>query len=103
MKWIQSYLAGRNQVVEIETFTSQQLEHPACSVIQGSIGTCILYMIYVADLPFSLHDHGPQSASQEAESLDPTATTYVDDIFADIHNIVESSTPKKNLGIIFTN
>ena len=82
IRWIESYLGGRSQYVEVEGFRSGQLQHPSCSVIQGSIASCILYAIYTADLPLVLHpDHPRHDPAGERHCDQPAATTYVDDAF----------------------
>ena len=65
----------------MESFSSRQLDHPVCSVIQGSIASCLLYTIFTAEKPLELYDHEPYSSSQEAVADEPTAITYVDDVF----------------------
>ena len=52
-----------------------------CSVIQGSVGSCVLYAIFTADLPFALHPHRILTATQERECPEPQVTTFVDDAF----------------------
>ena len=81
LKWIKSYLSDRKQQVEVDTFSSQRMELEPCSVIQGSIASCILYQIFTADLPLAVHQHPLQSASQEETCSFPQVGTYVDDIY----------------------
>ena len=61
LAWMVSFLEGRSQVVEIEGFQSPPLSQTPCSIIQGSVGSCILYQLFTVDLPQALHDHPPHS------------------------------------------
>ena len=81
-KWnIYSYLSDRRQVVDTECLSSPPLEQPPCSIIQGSVSSCVLYAIFTADLPLAIHPH-PSYTSSKDESCDSLAvTTYVDDVF----------------------
>ena len=65
INWMESYLGGRSQQVDVEGFRSPPLMHPPCSVIQGSIGSCLLYAIYTADLPLVLHSAHPRHSPED--------------------------------------
>ena len=45
------YLNNRKQFVQIDTFKSNIINSPQCSVSQGSKLSCILYTIYVNEVP----------------------------------------------------
>ena len=78
-KWIESYLSNRNQIVEIESYQSDSINHPPTSVIQGSIGSCLLYSIYTIDLPLSIHPNHTHEAHEDENCPNGIITTYVDD------------------------
>ena len=65
-----SYLSDRQQTVEIESFTSTVRYHPPCSVIQGSVGSCLMYLCYTLDLPVSLHLHKSDKDKDEDDNED---------------------------------
>ena len=46
-----NYLANRQHYVQVETFNSELVKSPECSVIQGSKMSGILYCIYVNEVP----------------------------------------------------
>ena len=48
---IASFLSDRYQYIELETFKSELIESPNCSVIQGSKIAGILYNIYTNEIP----------------------------------------------------
>ena len=77
--FMDSYLSGRQQQVEIESFLSAPLQHPPSSIIQGSIGSSILFSIFIADLPLALHPHLPIPAEEKDDCDGAKATTFVDD------------------------
>ena len=47
---IKSFLTDRKQFVSIDTFNSQIIDSPACSVIQGSKLSALLYTIYINEV-----------------------------------------------------
>ena len=91
LSWIQSFLADRLQVTEIESYQSDPILHPPCSIIQGSVGSCILYQLYTVDLPQALHQHAPHPPELESQCDSGSVTTYVDDGNA----VVSARTPQQ--------
>jgi hypothetical protein len=55
--WMESYLKGRSQSTIVDGHLSAALQLPPCSVIQGGIGSGLLYLIYTNDLPDIIHSH----------------------------------------------
>ena len=55
--WMESYLTGRSQSTLVDGHLSSQLTLPPCSVIQGGIGSGLLYLVYTNDLPDMIHSH----------------------------------------------
>ena len=49
--WMESYLQGRSQSTLVDGHLSSPLRLPPCSVIQGGIGSGLLYLVYTNDLP----------------------------------------------------
>ena len=74
-----SYFEGRDQYVYIETKSSDRLVNEPCSVIQGSIGSCLMYALATADLPASIHRGHAHTSKQEADCPSGRITTFVDD------------------------
>lgn len=55
MYWFKSYLSTCTQLVEIQGVSSHTRVHSPCTMVQGSLGSCILYNVFTADLPQALH------------------------------------------------
>ena len=55
--WMESYLSGQTQSTLVDGHQSSALPLPPCSVIQGGIGSGLLYLVYTNDLPDVIHDH----------------------------------------------
>ena len=55
--WMDSYLQGRSQSTLVDGHLSPAQKLPPCSVIQGGIGSGLLYLIYTNDLPDIIHSH----------------------------------------------
>ena len=55
--WMESYLTGRSQSTLVDGHMSSEVKLPPCSVIQGGIGSGILYLVYTNDLPDVIHTH----------------------------------------------
>ena len=78
-----SYLSNRQQVVYLDGATSDPLHIGNRSVIQGSVLSCALYLIYILDLPLLFHDTN-HSILQADNCPRPSLQTYVDDIMCTI-------------------
>ena len=55
--WLESYLSQRSQSTLMDGYLSAALPLPPCSVIQGGIGSGLLYLVYTNDLPDVIHSH----------------------------------------------
>ena len=55
--WMESYLQGRSQSTLVDGHLSSEQLLPPCSVIQGGIGSGLLYLVYTNDLPDVIHNH----------------------------------------------
>ena len=84
IKWFVSYLADRQQQVQIDGAKSQKLHIGNKSVIQGSVLSCILYLLYILDLPTIFHEQ-THTVEQTDECRKPSLQTFVDDILTTIH------------------
>ena len=78
--WMESYLRGRSQSTMVDGHLSSEQLLPPCSVIQGGIGSGLLYLVYTNDLPDVIHSHSvnyqePKSHCQEDGSM----VNFVDD------------------------
>lgn len=79
MRWFVSYMSDRKQAVSVEASQSETKAVGDRSVIQGSTLSCLMYLIYIMDMPSVTHikNHTPL---QDANCLRPTTLTYVDDL-----------------------
>lgn len=82
-------MSERRQAVHLEATTSETRLVGPRSVIQGSTLSCLMYLIYIMDIPTSFHDK-PHSPLNDFHCHRPTVTTYVDDFNTTI------TTPKNN-------
>ena len=55
--WMERYLKNRSQSTLVDGYLSAPIPLPACSVIQGGIGSGLLYLVYTNDLPDTIHSH----------------------------------------------
>ena len=78
--WMESYLNGRSQSTLIDGHLSSELALPPCSVIQGGIGSGLLYLVYTNDLPDVIHSHPVNYQEPEVHCKeDGTMVNFVDD------------------------
>ena len=63
------------------------LDNDDCSVIQGSLGSCLLYAIYTADLPATIHEGHDHGTEGERDCKNGKIVTFVDDT----NNIIKSN------------
>ena len=75
-----SFLGNRSQFVQLEGQRSEKLEIGPFSVIQGSTMSCILFLIYILDMPLIFHDknHSPE---EYRECKRTNLKTFVDDSY----------------------
>ena len=79
IKWFADYLRDRQQCVYIDGTYSSTLHIENRSVIQGSVLSCALYLIYILDLPLLFHGtNHPVNLSDLC--LQPSTHTFVDNI-----------------------
>ena len=78
--WMESYLSKRSQSTLVDGYLSAALPLPPCSVIQGGIGSGLLYLIYTNDLPDIIHNHKTDYQKPEVHCLeDGSMVNFVDD------------------------
>ena len=80
---MENYLKNRQQYVEIEGFHSETLPVGDKSVTQGSTLSCLLYLIFIMDIPMICHDKIHQPLDYRNCSQ-PSIETFVDDNFVSI-------------------
>ena len=76
---MKSYCANRQQIVTIEGHQSITMKSGERSVIQGSVMSTLLYLIYVLDFPTLFHDNTHDS-KEDFMCKQPTGVTFVDDL-----------------------
>ena len=79
INWFRSYLSNRQQCVYVDGATSSTLHIENRSVIQGSVLSCALYLVYILDLPVIFHDSIHPAGSADL-CQKPTTQTFVDNI-----------------------
>ena len=75
-----SFLQGRKQYVQLDGFKSDKLDVGPTSVVQGSTLSCMLYLLFILDLPELFHSTQHQPA-QYRECSQVNLKTFVDDGF----------------------
>jgi hypothetical protein len=85
-----SYLEDRTQQVSVDGALSEKLHIGPMSVVQGSILSCLLFLLYTLDLPLLLHEshHTPRG---ELECKKPSTSTFVDDWIISIQKMMNTS------------
>ena len=97
--YFRNYLKGRSQKVYIEGTYSEELYVGPMSVVQGSTLSCLLYLIFILDLPILYHTLRPNIQQQE-QCNNPTPTTFVDDTVVTL-NLDDIKTNQNNLELCF--
>ena len=78
--WMESYMLNRSQSTLVDGYLSSALLLPPCSVIQGGIGSGLLYLVYTNDLPDIIHNHEVDFKKPEAYCQeDGCMVNFVDD------------------------
>ena len=75
-----SFLGQRKQFVQVEGQRSEKLEIGLNSVIQGSMLSCILFLIYILDMPQIFHTE-KHSPAQYRDCNQTNLKTFVDDSY----------------------
>ena len=78
LKILQSFLSNRQKYVQVKAKTSDKLLIGPNSVIQGSTLSCVLYLMYILDLPEIFHSekHSPEEYRNCSKT---NVKTFVDD------------------------
>ena len=78
--WMESYLQGRSQSTLVDGHLSSEQLLPPCSVIQGGIGSGLLYLVYTNDLPDVIHSHSVNYQEPMGDCpQDGSMVNFVDD------------------------
>ena len=83
LDWVARYLEQREQTTYIDGFYSNKLHIGNKSVVQGSVLSCILYLIYILDIPTIFHTKEHENQDKDI-CKEPTAQTYIDDIMSTV-------------------
>ena len=81
--WFQNYLIDREQQVHIDGEISGNLHIGDKSVIQGSVLSCIMYLVYILDIPTIVHQNVHKIEDTD-ECRSPSLQTFIDDILTTI-------------------
>ena len=83
LQWFSSFLQDREQCVYVDGNYSDYLHIGKKSVIQGSVMSCLLYLIYIMDIPNLFHSN--QHSVEDTDSCSkPSIQTFVDDLMTTI-------------------
>ena len=77
-KYFENYLNNRQQSVLVDGSQSDTLHVGKISVVQGSVLSCLLYLIYIMDLPINF-DNKPTKPHETDIKNTPELYTFVDD------------------------
>ena len=79
--WVSSYLSGRSQSTSIGASLSAPMLHPAASVVQGGVGSGIMYNVMTCDLTDVIHTEYNVSLEDTEHhcKVDGDLATFVDD------------------------
>ena len=77
-KYFQSYLQDRQQTVLVDGFQSDKLHVGQISVVQGSVLSCLLYLLYILDLPIIFNQQTNKPEDTDTKTT-PELSTFVDD------------------------
>ena len=85
-----SFMTDRCQYVQVQAKDSDCLLVGPRSVVQGSVLSGVLYLIYMLDLPYLTHHeiHGPQDYNK---CKSPNLKTFIDDCLVKINNKTNSN------------
>jgi hypothetical protein len=81
-EWFRSYLEERQQCVQVGASRTELSKVPPCSVIQGGVGSGILYTVYTNDLPMVIPFNVTKELNltgAETISKDDATINFVDD------------------------
>lgn len=79
LSWFKSYMSDRRQTVHVESKRSQVLPTGPRSVVQGSVLSCLMYLLYILDMPMIYHE-SQHTTLADSHCGRTTASTYVDDV-----------------------
>ena len=88
--WFKNYLSDRQQQVQIDGAKSDYLHIGSRSVIQGSVLSCILYLIYMLDIPLLFHQKA-HTMEQTESCKSHNIQTFIDDILVSIQAEADKS------------
>ena len=91
LEWFQNYLNDREQQVHIDGEISNNLHIGNKSVVQGSVLSCILYLLYILDIPTIFHKK-VHSIEDTDKCTSPSLQTFIDDILTTIQREEEYHT-----------
>ena len=80
LRIMKSFLENRKQYVQVDGFRSENLMVGPNSVVQGSVLSCTLYLIFILDLPELFHNekHDP---IQDRNCKKTSIKTFIDDTY----------------------
>ena len=79
LQLIKSYCSNRSQVVTIEGYQSTKLMTGNRSVMQGSVLSTLLYLVYVLDFPLLFHNK-LHNSQEDFQCTSPSGITFIDDL-----------------------
>ena len=81
---MKSFLENRKQYVQVDRFRSENLMVGPNSVVQGSVLSCTLYLIFILDLPELFHKekHDP---IHDRNCSKTSIKTFIDDTYLKVN------------------
>ena len=87
LNYFTSYLEDRSQVVYLDGVTSDSLHIGSRSVVQGSVMSCVLFLIYIIDMPTIFHQ-SVHNIQDTYNCKEPAIQTFVDDAMCSVVKVV---------------
>ena len=84
LNYFKNYLKNRTQQTTLDGAISEELHTGPLSVIQGSVLSCLMFLIYTLDIPVFFTETMVKIENY-TQDQNPKPTTFIDDVVVNIH------------------